>query len=132
MSFPSLSTTVADSTWVRAESAISWQDMLHFPIDTLGVLTPFRVQVLNYIFSTARGLSEGLLESAIVEAVQEPDEDDSLHLNLAMTFKMDWEEIDKLHDRILEWVAEWSSDWSQEYQQDYGRWIFFSLTPSQL
>ena len=132
MSFSMLSTMVADTGWKKNEPVVPWVDMLYFPIETQGALTPFREQVLSYIFRTARGLSNGHLESALVEALSEPDEENSLHLHLAMTVNMDWEELDKLHDQILARVAVWSRDWSQEDQQDYGRWIFFSLTPSQL
>ena len=132
MIFPSLSTTVPDTSWVRAEPVIPWLDMLYFSTETQGVLTPFRERVLSYIYRTSRALSGGLLESALVEAVREPDEEDSLHLNLAMTFKMDWDELDKLHDQILAKVAEWSGEWSFESREEYGRWIFFSLMPSEI
>jgi hypothetical protein len=106
--------------------------MLHFPIETLGVLTPFREQVLSYLYRTTLGLSNGLLESAIVEAVSETDEGDSLHLHLALTINMDWEELDKLHDEILSRIAAWSEDWQDDKQEEYGRWIYFSLTPSRI
>ena len=132
MSFPRLSSMATHSDRSIGDPAISWRDLLHFPVETLGVLTPFREQVLSYIFRTARGLSDGLLESATVEAVSEPDERDSLHLHLAMTINMDWEQLDELHDQILARLAEWSRDWSDGEQKDYGRWIFFSLTPSRL
>ena len=106
--------------------------MLHYPIDTQGALSPFRERVLGYIYRTALGLSKGLLESATVEAISEPDEEDSLHLHLAMTINMEWDGLDKLHDQILASLAEWSREWPLEYQEDYGRWIFFSLTPSHI
>ena len=108
------------------------EGMLHFPIETLGVLTPFREQVLSYLYRTTLGLSNGLLESAIVEAVSETDEGDSLHLHLALTINMDWEELDKLHDEILSRIAAWSEDWQDDKQEEYGRWIYFSLTPSRI
>ena len=104
--------------------------MLHFQREAQGVLTPFRERVLNYIYRTALGPADGRLESAIVEAVSEPDEEDSLHLHLALTINMDWEQLDQLHDQILGHVAEWSREWPLENQEEYGRWIFFSLTPS--
>ena len=131
MSFPSLSTTLTVTSRVRTEPVIPWLDMLYFSTETQGVLTPFRETVLSYIYRTSRALSGGLLESATVEPVRDPDEDDSLHLNLAMMFKMDWDELDKLHDQILVKLAEWSDDWSPNEREDYGRWIFFSLMPSE-
>ena len=130
MIFGGITSAETALAWREAEPFTRWVDMLYFPIETLGVLTPFREQVLSYIYRTARGYSDGLLESAIVEAVSEPDEDDSMHLHLALTIKADWEELDKLHDQILERVAQWSNEWRDEEQEDYGRWIFFSLTPS--
>ena len=132
MIFEEIISTENSIDWLQADAYIPWVELLHFPIEAQVILTPFRERVLSYIYRTARGLAEGLLESAIVEATQEPDEDDSLHLHLALTVNMDWDGLDKLHDQILARVAEWSRDWSLEDQKDYGRWIFFSLTPSQL
>ena len=106
--------------------------MLHFPMEAQGALTPFREQVLSYIYRTALGLADGRLESAIVEAISEPDEEDSLHLHLALTINMDWEQLDENHDQILARVAEWSGEWLFESREEYGRWIFFSLTPSHI
>ena len=67
-----------------------------------------------------------------MEVVREPDEEDSFHLHLALTISTDWEDLNTLHDQILARVSEWSGEWSLEEQEDYGRWIFFSLTPSQI
>jgi hypothetical protein len=106
--------------------------MLHFPFETQGALTPFREQVLNYIYRTTLGLSKGLLVSATVAPVSEPSEENSLHLHLGLTIDMGWDELDQLHDQILARVVEWSRDWSAEEQEDYGRWIYFSLTPSRI
>ena len=132
MSYAQIDSVSTDREWLQTEQFIPWLEMLHFPLETQGVLTPFRGQVLNYIFRTARSLSYGVLESALVEAISEPDEEDSLHLHLALTVNMEWEQLDKLHDQILARVSEWSEEWSLEEQEDYGRWIFFSLTPSQI
>lgn len=118
--------------WLPEEPFIPWTDMLYFPIETRGALTPFREQVLNYVYRTALGLSGGLMESAIVEVLNEPDEEDSLHLHLAMTINIEWDEIGKLQDQVLELVSEWSQDWSEQQRDDYARWIFFSLTPTRL
>lgn len=131
MSFAQIKPTSTTGEWLRAERFISWRDLLHFPLEIQGILTPFREQVLNYIFRTARGLSDGHLESALVEALSEPDEDDSLLLHLALTVKMDWDSLDKLHERILDRLAEWSQEWSEQERDDYARWIFFSLSPAE-
>ncbi len=132
MSFQSLSTAETNTNWMRGEQIITWADMLHFSIEAQGVLTPFRDTILSYIYRSARGLSAGLLESAIVEVASEPEEEDSLHLHLALTLKMDWEELNKLHDQILVRLAEWSGEWSDDEHEDYGRWVFFSLTPTHI
>ena len=132
MSLAQITSSPASSAWSRFESFIPWMESLHFSLETQDGLSPFREQVLNYIYRATRGLSDGLLESAIVEAVSEPDEEDSLHLHLAMTIDMHWEELDVLHDLILARIAEWSREWSFEDQENYGRWIFFSLTPSHI
>ena len=132
MSYAQINSVSTAREWLQTERSIPWREMLHFRIDVQGILTPFREQVLNYIYRTAIGLADGRLESATVEAISEPDEDDSLHLNLAMTFKMDWDELDRLHDHILAKLAEWSDEWSPIEREDYGRWIFFSLMPSEI
>lgn len=130
MSFARIAPAPTVGEWQRLSPVVSWAEMLYFPISTQGALTPFREQVLNYLYRTALGFSGGLMESAIVAAVSEPDEEDSLHLHLAMTLKMDWEELDKLHDQVLARLAEWAEDWTDEDQEDYGHWIYFSLSPS--
>ena len=132
MSIPTLGSTMPETNRLGSESVVDWEDMLHFPIDTQGALTPFRERALSYIYRTARGLSGGLLESAAVEATSDLDEENSLHLHLAMTINANWEELDRLHDQILEKLAEWSRELSVNDQEDYGRWIFFSLTPSRI
>lgn len=132
MSFVQIKSASTAGQRQRQRSVISLAQMLYFPIETQGALTPFREQVLNYIYRTALGFSGDLMESAIVSAVSEPDEEDSLHLHLALTLKMDWEELDKLHDQVLARLAEWAEDWTDEDQEDYGRWIYFSLSPSSI
>ena len=127
-----ITATVFTPDRLQPDSFIPWQEMLHFPIEAQAVLTPFREQILSYIYRTALGLSEGRLESAIVEPVSEPDEEDSLHLHLALTINMDWDKLDELLDHVLAKVAEWSLDWTEAEREDYGRWIFFSLTPSHI
>ena len=130
MSFVQIAPVPMAGEWQRVNPVVSWADMLYFPIETQGALTPFRERVLNYVYRTALGFSGELMESAIVAAVSEPNEEDSLHLHLALTLKMDWEELDKLHDQILARLSEWAEDWTDEDQGDYGRWIYFSLSPS--
>ena len=130
MSYAQITSVSTAREWLQADRFIPWQDMLYFPIEVQGIVTPFREQVLNYIYRTALGISDGLLESAIVEAVSEPDEEDSLHLNLALTINMSWDDLDRLHDQVLSKIADWSQEWSEQEQQDYGRWLYFSLTPS--
>ena len=105
---------------------------LHFPVESIAILTKFRKDVLTCIFRAAQDLSGGLLASGIVSVSSSPDEDDSLHLYLTLTFNADWDTLDKWHDRILEKLGEWAQEWSQEEQEDYSRWIYFGLFPSQL
>ncbi len=132
MSLALITSTAVENEWWRFGPFIPWVDMLHFSINTQGALTPFREQVLSYIYRTALGLSSGLLDSATVEAVSDPDEEDSLHLHLALTIDMGWNELDTLHDQILTNISDWSKDWLEKELEDYGRWIFFSLTPSRI
>ena len=132
MSLAQFTSAATAGGWWGSDALIPWAGMLHFPFETQGALTPFREQVLNYIYRTTLGLSNGLLVSAIVGPVSDPSEEDSLHLHLGLTIHMGWDELDKLHDQILARVVEWSRDWSAEEQEDYGRWIYFSLTPSRI
>lgn len=130
MSYAPITSFSTGGEWLQTEQFIPWREMLHFRIEVQGILTPFREQVLNYIYRIARGFSDGLLESAQVEAISEPEEEDSLHLHLALTLKMDWDELDTLYDQILVRLEEWAEDWTDEDQEEYGRWIYFSLSPS--
>ena len=130
MSFAQIAPAPTAREWQRLSPEVSLAEMLRFPIEVQVALTPFREQVLNYLYRTALGFSGDLMESAIVSAVSEPDEEDSLHLHLALTLKMDWAELDKLHDQILARLAEWAKDWTDEDQEDYGSWIYFTLSPS--
>ncbi len=107
-------------------------DGLHFPSDALAMRTPFRDAVLNYIFRTARELSDGLLESAEVSVTSTPDEEDSLILDLTLTVNSSWEVIGKLGYNILVKLAEWSQEWSKEEKDDYAQRIYFGLVPSNL
>ena len=117
----------------RVEPLVSWTDLLYVPIEISGVMTPFRQRVLNYIYRTARGGSRGLLKSAFIEAVSEPDDEDYLYLNLSLTIDMDWDELDVLCDEILAGISQWSQDeWNEEQHKDFSRWIYFSLTPLRL
>lgn len=102
---------------------------LYFPPDALGMLTRFRRRVLNYVYRTALVLSEGRLESAAVSVSSQPDEEDSLTLDLTMTVDADWEYIKKLRREILTNVGEWSKEWTEEEKDDYGRRIYFGLMP---
>ena len=94
--------------------------------------TPFRDKVLNYIFRTAQALSEGRLESASVSVSSQPDEEDSLALDLTLTVDADWEFIKKLRYDILVKIGEWSEEWTEADRDDYGRRIYFGLVPSVL
>ena len=132
MGYAQLASVSTGGEWLQTERFITWRDMVHFRMEVQGILTPFRGQVLNYIYRTARGLSGSLLESVIVEPIIDPDEENSLHLHLALTVNMDWDSLDQLHDQILARVSEWSRDWTEDEQEDYGRWIYFSLTPSNI
>ena len=105
---------------------------LYFPAGTLGMATRFRKKVLTYIYRTAMGLSEGRLEYAAVSVSSQPDEEDSLTLDLTLTINADWEFIKKLRREILVKVGEWSQEWSEEEKDDYGRRIYFGFIPSDL
>ena len=58
---------------------------LYFPADTLGMATRFRKRALTYIYRTALALSEERLESAAVSVSSQPDEEDSLTIDLTLT-----------------------------------------------
>ena len=107
-------------------------DGLYFPPDSLAMRTPFREAVLNYIFRTARELSDGLLESAEVSVTSTPDEEDSLIIDLTLTVNAGWEVIGELGYNILVKLGEWSQEWSEEEKNDYARRIYFGLVPSNL
>ena len=94
--------------------------------------TRFRKSALNFIYRTALGLSEGRLESASVSVSSQPDEEDSLALELTMTIDADWEYIKKLRREILVKVGEWSQEWTEDEKDDYGHRIYFGLIPSNL
>ncbi len=105
---------------------------LYFPPNVIGMRTRFRDTVLNYIYRTALDLSEGRLESAAVSISSQPDEEDSLTLELTLTVDADWKFIRKLGYDILVKVGDWSKEWSEEERDDYGRRIYFGLVPSVL
>ena len=105
---------------------------LYFPPNVIGMRTRFRDTVLNYIYRTALDLSEGRLESAAVLISSQPDEEDSLTLELTLTIDADWEFIRRLGYDILVKVGDWSKEWSEEERDDYGRRIYFGLVPSVL
>ena len=105
---------------------------LYFPPNVIGMRTRFRDTVLNYIYRTALDLSEGRLESAAVSISSQPDEGDSLTLELTLTIDADWEFIRRLGYDILVKVGDWSKEWSEEERDDYGRRIYFGLVPSVL
>ncbi len=105
-------------------------DSLLFPPSVTGMRTPFRDKVLNYIFMTAQELSEGRLKSASVSVSSQPDEEDSLTLDLTLTVDADWEFIKKLRYNILVKIGEWSEEWPETEREDYGRRIYFGLIPS--
>ena len=112
----------------RDRSAVS----LNFPRETRGMLTNFRERALNYIYRTALALSEGRLESASVSVSSQPNEEDSLTLDLTLTINADWEYIKKLRREILVKLGEWSQEWSEEEKTDYGRRIYFGAYPFKL
>ena len=106
--------------------------LLYYPLETEGALTTFRKRVLNYIYRTALGLSDGRVESARVSLSGELDEEDSIHLDLTLTVNAHWEETQVLTQKILDRVSGWSKEWPEEDQQDYGRWIYFGVIPTEL
>ncbi len=105
---------------------------LFFPPNVIGMRTPFRDKVLNYIFCTAQDLSEGRMRFASVSVSSQPDEEDSLTLDLTLTVDADWEFIKKLRYDILVKVGEWSKEWPETDRDDYGRRIYFGIIPSVL
>lgn len=113
---------------VRKNKAVN----LHFSPSAMGMRTHFRDTVLNYIYRTALDLSEGRLEAAEVSISDQPDEEDSLTLELTLTIDADWEFIKKLRYDTLVKLCEWSKDWSEEEREDYGRRIYFGILPSDL
>ena len=119
-----------------SEQALGFQapvrELLHFPNDTLPLWTPFRGQVLNYIFRTALGLLGDQLRSAVVLVSTVPDEEDAYSLNLTLKVEGGWPTIREVRDEILTKVSAWSTEWSREQQEDYGHWIYFGLIPSEL
>ena len=104
-------------------------DFLHFPPETLAVMTPFRKQVITYIYRTALDLAKGSLDVAEISATGMPDEEDGTALDLILTVDGDWQMVQELRCAILGKVAEWSKDWSSEQQRDYGQWIFVCVEP---
>ena len=121
-----------DSSWLPVRQRNNAGMNLYFPADALGMATRFRKKVLNYIYRTGLALSEGSLKSAAVSLSSQPDEEDSLTLDLTLTVDADWEYIKKLRREILVKVGEWSQEWSEEEKDDYGRRIYFGLIPLQL
>ena len=121
-----------DSSWLSVRQRNHAGMNLYFPTDALGMSTRFRKEILNYIYRTGLALSEGRLESAAVSVSSQPDEEDSLTLDLTLTVDADWEFIKKLRREILVKVGEWSQEWSEEEKDDYGRRIYFGLIPLQL
>ena len=118
---------------VPSESQVSgWRaiDLLHFPPETLAVMTPFRRQVITYIYRTALDLAHGSLESAEISASEMPDEEYGMALDVILTVNGDWQVVEELRSAILAKVAEWSTEeWSTEQQSDYGKWIFVCVEP---
>ena len=96
---------------------------LYFPAETAAMRTQFRDSVLNYIFRTAMGLSDGHLVSAEVMVSDTPGEVDSLFLDLTLTVDADRNFIRNLRYEILVKLGEWSEEWSEEQKEDYGRRI---------
>ena len=121
-----------DSSWLPVRQRNHAGMNLYFPPDTLGMQTRFRKETLKFIYMTTLALSEGRLESAAVSVSSQPDEEDSLTLDLTLTVDADWEFIKKLRREILVKVGEWSQEWSEEEKDDYGRRIYFGLIPLQL
>lgn len=105
--------------------------LLHFPAETLALRTRFRDRVLNYIFLTARDLSEGRLLKASVSITRIPGEADSAALDLTLIVDGDWGWIRELRAGILARLSEWSQEWSDKEQKDYGRRIYFGLIPAE-
>ena len=113
---------------VRKNKAVN----LYFLPDTIGMRTHFRDTVLNYMYRTALDLADGRLQSAEVSVSNQPDEEDSLTLELTLTIDADWDFIRRLGHDILVKVGEWSKEWSEEEKDDYARRIYFGLVPSTL
>ena len=104
-------------------------DLLHFPPETLAVMTPFRRQVITYVYRTALELAHGSLDSAEISVSGMPDEMDAMAIDLILTVNSDWEFVQKLRFDVLDKVAAWSKEWSAEQRCDYGQWVFVCVQP---
>ena len=105
---------------------------LHFPYETLAILNPFRKRVITYIFLTARGLSQGRLDSAEVSISSISDQDAVFALDLTLTIDADWTFIKRLRRNVLGKVSEWSEEWSDDEKREYGERIYFGILPRSL
>ena len=120
-----------ERTWKSSLIQQHW-DGLKFPLETISLRTEFRSNVLNYIYRTALGFSDGALESAKISITSTPEEADSLALDLLLTVNADWDEIQAIEGQIFESISDWSRNWSQREIEDYSKRIYFGLIPSKL
>lgn len=106
--------------------------LLRFPPEAAAILTPFRKQVITYIYLTARGLSRGLLDSAKVSISSISDQNEIFALDLTLIVNADWTFIKFLRRDVLARVSEWSEEWSEAEKQDYAYRIYFGVLPREL
>ena len=130
---PTALTPTSDLDGYRAiDSRQGDRSLLDFPLATWTMLTPFRKQVITYIFLTARDLAGGRLAAANVSVTSIPNEGDTHVLDLTLTVDADWEAIHMLRRQIFSKIGKWSEEWSNAERDDYGRRIYFALLPREL
>lgn len=103
--------------------------ILHFPLESIGVRTPFRAWVLNRIYQLAEELTHRRLESARVSVWTDSDEEGPVTFVLTLLVDAAWETCDLLAQQILQRISEEAADWSMEDKEDYREHIYFTLGP---
>ena len=105
---------------------------LFIPIEATSMRTPFREEVLNYIYSSALRLSKGQLQSATVLALDYPDEESSLVLSLNLVLDGGWELVRQLEREIETLITERSKSWTETEWDDFCRNIHLYIVPTNL
>ena len=103
---------------------------LYFPVEAMAMRTRFRDTALNFIYQVALDLSDGHMQSAAVEIWSNPDEVDSMILNLTLEVDASRDAIRELRYKTLVRVTEWLKDRTEDEKADYGRRVYFGVVPS--